>query len=79
MKKKQKTPVSTKNPKGQRLFGKVNMILFVLALLFLGAGYYCLMQEPADGVLSLTVAPIILVICYLILFPLAILYKRKEK
>ena len=53
---------------------------------FLGAGvltiligYLCLSQPPVDGFLSLTLAPILLVIGYCVLIPLGLLLGESKK
>ena len=53
---------------------------------FLGAGagtiligYLCLSQPPVDGFLSLTLAPVLLVIGYCVLIPLGLLLGGSEK
>ena len=42
-------------------------------------GYVCLSQPPVDGFLSLTLAPILLVIGYCILIPIALLIDPDPK
>lgn len=52
------------------------MILFAgLGLLIIG--FYLMTFGPWDNPVSLSVSPIILIIAYLVVFPLAILYRRK--
>ncbi len=53
---------------------------------FLGAGvgtiligYLCLSQPPVDGFLSLTLAPVLLVIGYCVLIPLGLLLGGSKK
>ena len=53
---------------------------------FLGAGvgtiligYLCLSQPPVDGFLSLTLAPVLLVIGYCVLIPLGLLLGESNK
>ena len=53
---------------------------------FLGAGvgtiligYLCLSQPPVDGFLSLTLAPVLLVIGYCVLIPLGLLLGESKK
>ena len=55
-----------------------NYQLFGVAVVILIIGYIFLAQGPADSFSSLTVAPILLVIGYCILVPIAILYRRKK-
>lgn len=60
-------------------YTKTNSSLFGLAILFLILGYLALSQGPWNSFMSLTVAPILLVIGYCVLFPLAILYRKKDQ
>lgn len=59
-------------------FTKVNYWLFALGVAVIVAGYVALAQPPADSFLSLTVAPILLVIGYCVIIPIAILFQRKK-
>lgn len=58
-------------------FTKTNYIIFAIAVLVLIIGYYFLSIGPANSVQSLTIAPIILVIGYVVLVPLAIFWRKK--
>ena len=58
-------------------FTSSNYQLFALGLVMIILGYVALAQPPADSFMSLTVAPILLVIGYCIIIPAAILYQRK--
>ncbi len=60
-------------------FSKINYLLFGIALAILVAGYWALAQPPVDGFLTLTVAPILLVISYCVLIPLAIIWSSTNK
>lgn len=55
------------------------MILILLGVLMLVVGYFCLGTGPATNPVSMTVAPIILVLAYLIVIPLGILWNGKQK
>ncbi|MCB0278864.1 MAG: hypothetical protein KDD94_05145 [Calditrichaeota bacterium] len=57
---------------------KKNYQLFALAMLTLVIGYIVMGIGPADGFLSLSLSPIILVIGYCVLIPLSIMYKEKK-
>lgn len=48
--------------------------LFLIGLVAIGVGYFCLSRPPVNGFLSLTVAPVLLVAGYVILIPLALLH-----
>ncbi len=58
---------------------KANYLIFGAAVLVLALGYWTLSQEPVDGFMSLTLAPILLVIGYCVLIPLAIMFTRRLK
>ena len=54
-------------------FTRKNWAIFALALATIILGYILLSIPPADGILSLTLAPILLVVGYCVLVPMAIL------
>jgi len=56
---------------------KNNYFILIAGLMILFFGFFLLNQGPWDNPLSLTVAPIVLLIAYLVVFPLAIYYKKK--
>jgi hypothetical protein len=56
----------------------VNYWLFALGIGVIIIGYIALAQPPADSFMSLTVAPILLVIGYCVIIPAAILYQKKK-
>ena len=58
---------------------KENYYIFLAGVLVTILGYIFMAQGPADSFWSLTLSPIVLVISYCILFPLAILYRRKPE
>ena len=55
-----------------------NYQLFGIGILVIILGYISLSKGPADSFWSLTLAPIILVIGYCVVIPVAILYKKKK-
>lgn len=59
-------------------FTKLNYQLFGIASLLILAGYWALSQPPVDGFLTLTLAPILLVVSYCVLIPLAIISGNKS-
>jgi len=59
-------------------FDKINYIIFAIGIAVIIAGYFCMATGETYSVRSLTVAPIILLIGYLVIIPLAILYRKKE-
>jgi len=60
-------------------FSKINYILLSIGLLLTIVGFWFLSRPPVDGFLSMTLAPLVLVFNYLVLIPLAILYRSPRK
>jgi hypothetical protein len=58
---------------------KKNIILVAVGILLLVVGFVCLQQGPADNPVSLTVAPLILVLAYVVVIPMGILFGGKKK
>lgn len=58
--------------------GRKNLMFFLLGIIALIIGFILMSIGPWDNPLSLTLSPIILLIAYLILFPIAIILKRKK-
>ena len=56
------------------MLDKKNLILIGIGVLLLVIGFLCLATGPADNPVSLTVAPLILVIAYMVVIPLGILF-----
>jgi len=72
--------------KVEQLFGIKNYLFFGLGILVLILGYYFLAQPasdpnklPAEGFLSLNVAPILLIVAYLVIIPIGILIRKSKK
>ena len=61
------------------MLSKKNLILIGIGILLLVIGFICLATGPADNPVSLSVAPIILTIAYVVIIPLGILYSGKDK
>jgi len=59
-------------------FNALNYLLFAVGVGVIIIGYIALAQPPADGFMSLTVAPILLVLGYCVIIPVAILYQKKK-
>ncbi len=55
-----------------------NYLLFGLGLVLIIIGFITLSKGPWNSISSLTFAPILLVIGYLIVVPFAILYRKKN-
>lgn len=68
-----------KAPKFQVPFTRKNYIAFGVGLAVLLLGYVFLAQPPANGFLSRTLAPILLVLSYCVVFPYAIMARQKPK
>ena len=58
-------------------FTRKNWTLFAIGLGVIGVGYVLLSIPPADGFWSLTMAPILLILGYCVLVPVAILLKDR--
>jgi cbb3-type cytochrome oxidase subunit 3 len=66
--------------KGSALpFVKENYYLFGIGLFVILIGYIALAHGPWNSFSSLTLAPILLVIGYCVIIPVAILYRKKQK
>jgi hypothetical protein len=59
-------------------FTRKNYLAFAVGLALLLVGFICLAQPPADGFLSKTLAPILMVISYVVVFPYAIMAREKK-
>ncbi len=59
-------------------FTAKNYIIFAISVAVILIGYIALAQGPAESYWSLTVGPVLLVIGYCILIPLAILYRDED-
>jgi len=60
-------------------WSKENYIFLGVGILLLFVGYIFMAQGNWDSSISLTLSPIVLIIAYLIVFPLSIFYKKKLK
>ena len=58
---------------------KKNFVLIAVGILQLIIGFICLATGPADNPVSLSVAPIILTIAYVVIIPLGILFNGKDE
>ena len=65
--------------KASAMMSEQNYLLFGLAAVLLIVGYWALSQQPVDGFVSLTLAPILLVMGYCVVIPLAIMRARKDE
>ena len=69
--KKQNTPEAM-------IIGRKNIYLFLIGLLAIVIAFVLMAQPPVDGFLSRTLAPVILVIAYLVIIPIAIFIRGKK-
>ena len=60
-------------------FGKTNYILFFSGLFFILLGYFVMSLGSVNSFQSLTFAPILLFIGYIVLIPLSLLVKDKNR
>ena len=60
-------------------YTRQNAWFFAAGLGVILLGYFCLAQPPVDGALSLTVAPILLVLGYCVIIPIALLLGESDK
>ncbi len=58
-------------------FTRLNYQIFAAGLLLIILGYVALAQPPANSFMSLTVAPILLILGYCVVIPFAIMYQKK--
>ena len=59
-------------------FGKRNINILAAGIVLLVIGYILMAQPPVDGFLSRTLAPIVLVIAYLIIIPISLMIREKK-
>ncbi|MCF7808874.1 MAG: DUF3098 domain-containing protein [Candidatus Marinimicrobia bacterium] len=59
-------------------FTKTNYILFVAGLFVLILGYVLMGTGELNSTQSLTVAPLVLLFAYLVIFPVSIMYRKKD-
>jgi len=60
-------------------WGNTNYILLGVGIFVLVIGFYLMTFGPWDNPVSLSISPIVLLVAYLIIFPLSILYRKKKK
>ena len=67
-----------RRPKHELPYGGRNIRFFVMGLVVIALGYFFLSRPPVDGFMSLTLAPVLLVIGYCVLIPLALLSRKEQ-
>lgn len=65
-------------PRGDLPFTRKNWSLAIAGLAVIVLGYVFLRIPPAEGFLSLTLAPVLLVVGYCVLIPMAILVRDQS-
>ena len=58
-------------------FGKKNMQILMIGLIILILGYIAMAQPPVDSFWTMTAAPVLLLLAYLVIVPYAIMYGHK--
>ena len=58
-------------------FGKTNYIIFTVGLFSLILGYYLMASGSVNSFQSLTLSPILLFLGYIIIIPMALVYREK--
>ena len=58
---------------------KQNYYFLIISFIFLLIGYYLMTEGSWDSTVSMSVSPIVLLIAYLVLIPLAIFFKLPSK
>ncbi len=59
-------------------FGKTNLRILLAALVVIVLGYIAMAQPPVDSFLSTTVAPILLLIAFLVIIPYSIFHGHRN-
>ncbi len=57
---------------------KTNYILFFLGIITIIIGYFLMAKGEVNSTQALSIAPVVLLIGYLVIIPTAILYKKKK-
>ena len=68
--------VNNNNNKGLWPFEKINYLIFGIGLFVIMVGYILMGYGAVNSILSVRVAPFLLFIGYIVLIPIAILYKK---
>jgi len=68
-----------KTGSGELYFNRQNLYLLGIGLLVLVIGYILMAQPPVDSFWSITLAPVVLLISYLVIIPIAIMYTGRKK
>ena len=68
--------VNNNNDEGLWPFKKINYLIFGIGLLLIMVGYILMGYGTVNSIISVKVAPFLLFIGYIVLIPIAILYKK---
>ncbi len=60
-------------------FGKINYILFAIGVILLLVGYAAMATGTVNSFQSLTLAPILLFLGYVVVIPLALVYRQQNR
>jgi membrane protein YdbS with pleckstrin-like domain len=60
-------------------FGKTNLYILGIGLAVLVIGYLFMAQPPVNSFWSRTLAPVVVLIAYLIIIPYSLFYRRKKE
>lgn len=78
--KKSKVKIAKKIPSPFLIYWeKSNYFLLIFGIILLIFGFYVMSIGSWDSTSSLVISPIILFIAYILIFPIAILYRKKSK
>ena len=58
-------------------FNRINYIIFFIGVLFIVFGYIIMATGTVNSFQSLTLAPILLFLGYVVIIPLALVYRKK--
>ncbi len=59
-------------------FKKINYLIFLVGLLLIASGYIVMASGEVDSFQSITIAPIMLFLGYLVAIPIALIYRSKK-
>ncbi len=68
-----------KKVKPALIIGKTGGILFAVGLALIIFSFIIMWEPPVDGFMTRTLAPVLLITAFLVIIPLAILIKPKQK
>jgi hypothetical protein len=58
--------------------GRTNYILMVTGIVIIIIGYACMLEGSVDGILPIYIAPVLLILGYCVVIPVALLYKKSD-